>query len=292
MYNSDLKEKFINTFAKTQTDKDKCLMVFRETEKYELELGIDLYHMNFDQLESSLRNVGGVKKGYNMVILCFLKNYLKWCSDQGLEVFDVDVLKLNIGEDNARRSLVANPYHLQCLLNAMFEPEDYESNDCVIRSAIWLSYSGIKPQDICCVTKEDVDISKMLIHFNNKDYPIYRESLKCLSFCKEATQFNYYHPNYHTKIKPRVDGKELLCSTKTILTGHSLATAIVKKRMAALDKGNSIDVNITMEHVWISGIYHRSREIEIATGISPDFVWLAEETRSGKEYSYCCSYYF
>lgn len=289
MYNENLKRVFISEVSTSITAADIYLTIFKSINDIEEKYNTDICNMTKEQYEDALRYVGGIRKGYNSVVLHHINTYRNWCKDKGVEVSDVDIRDIKVGEDKIKKHLIVNSIHLSNTLDAMFDSVDKKTNDSVIRAAIWLIYSGVRPKDIGRVRKGDVDLNSMWITFEGKRYPIYRESVECFNFCKTTRSFNYNHPRYKSTTVDRINSDLILSSSKSIMTGVTLKTAVVKRKSKMKSDGSELDTDLNMEHTWLSGVFSRARERELATGIEENFVNIAEqlmkERMGEKEYS-------
>lgn len=288
MYNENLKREFISEVSTSITNADIYTTMFKALESVESKHNVDICNMNKEQYEDALKCVGGVKKSYNDVVIHHINTYREWCKNKGFDVSDIDIRSMNIGEDSVKKHLIANSAHLSNILDLMFDKVDLKTNDSVIRAAIWLLYSGIRPKDIGNVKKENVNLNTMFINYNGRLYPIYRESVECLNFCKTTHEFNYNHPRYKSTVD-RVNSDLLLSSSKSIMTDLTLKTAIVKRKSKIKSIGTELNTDINIEHTWLSGVFSRAREFEISTGTQENFVNITEqlmnERMGDKEYS-------
>lgn len=277
MYNEDLKRNFISEVSTSITTADIYLTMFKALTNTEEKYNTDVCNMSYEQYEDALRYVGGVKKGYNLVVIHHINTYRNWCKNNGISVSDVDINNIKIGEEKSKKSLIVNSSHLSNILDQMFDDVSMKTNDSVIRAALWLMYSGVRPKDICRVTKNNVDLNSMWILFGNKKYPIYREAVECFAFCKDAREFSYNHPRYKSTTIDRVKSDLILSSSKGIMTDRTLNTAIVKRKAKLRNSGVELISDINMEHVWISGVFSRARENELATGTQENFINITEQ---------------
>lgn len=277
MYNENLKKSFMDETVNSVNDSDMYQLIFKTTAKFEEKFSTDLCNMNRLQYEEALKQVGGIKKGYNLVVIHHIKFYRSWCESKGLPTSDVEIKDMSFGEDKYKKHMIINSAHLECALDSMFDKVECKTNDSIIRAALWLLYSGIRPKDIGNVKKSDVDLKSMWIYFNDRRYPIYREAAECLHFCKTSKEFVYNHPRYDPVIKDRMVSDLLLSSTKGIMVENTLNTALVKRKSKIRDSEKELIVDLNCEHTWLSGVFYRAREFELISNEEEDFTSCIED---------------
>ena len=289
MYNEEIKTAFLNEKAKTIAEANSYLVIFKSTDEYETKYNTDLCNMDFNQYEEMLKCVGGVRKGYNDLIINHINHYKLWCSTHGMSVSDIDLRTIQFGEDKFKKHMLISPAHLENALDEMFDKVEDKTNDSVIRAAIWLMYSGVRPREIKNIKKSDIDLNTMWIYHNDRKYPIYRQAAECFHFCKTTNEFVYNHPKYNSVYKDRFSSNLLLSSTKGVMSDVTLNTAIGRRKNKIKNSGNELKIDINSEHTWLSGVFFRARETEQITKIEENFTSCAEELMmertDGKGYS-------
>lgn len=284
MYNAELKEKFAKEYTESISVRDACMFVFNAFEERELEWGADLCTQSKETLEPIVENMVGLRaKSY--LRFKILQEYVKWCLKNNVPGACDGMLRIDVSElSKMRQQTVKNPMHLQMYLDAVCEDESQETADDTVRCFYWLAYAGMAEEDIFKITAKDVDLSNMLVHFNGEDYPIYREAIPAFKNCMTLTQFLYKNPNYTKKAiyRERAEGDMLIRSIRAMPSIQSMRTQLSKR---STDYKNKTPLRLTYYRVWISGVFYRMHEAELA-GMTVDFSGLAAKFMQGKNYKF------
>lgn len=288
MYNTELKDRFTKQYTTKKSVREACLSVFEAVEKYERQWGADLCTQDVQSLEEMLNDLLGMRTSSKHLRLSILRDYVRWCISEGVPGATNGMLHARSdGIEKMKRQTVRNPRHLQLYLDSICDPEEMETVDNTIRCFYWLAYSGMDENDILKVTSLDVDLRHMEIQFGGESFPIYREALPALQNCMELTQFQYVHPNYGADkvvYKDRAQGDELLRGLRGAPSLTGLRAALSRKHKQIEQRGgDTLGLRLSYSRVWISGIFYRAYENEMA-GIDPDFMDTAERHMAGKEY--------
>lgn len=277
MYNSEIKQKFISQYSNKDSMIDACVRLFEVSGPYEAEANSDLCTMDADTLQPIVNNMLGLRASGHYTTMCALRAYCNWCLENGIEGA-CDGL-LNVKDDNTdkvRRQMVNSPLHLQRYLDALFDREDEKTNDNIYRCFFWLAFGGCSEKDIGGVMDTDVDFENMVVRLDGeREYPIYRESLKAFKNCVSLDGFIYKHPNYAKDVyRFRVEGHELLRGIRSKPDLMSIRSQISHKGRNAVRAGKT-DQSLSYFRVWLSGIFYRIYQLELV-GIKPDFKELSE----------------
>lgn len=278
MYNAEVKSQFIAAHTNGEKWTNLTTILFDRIEPYENEWGCDICNQSASEIERVLGEVTGIRAYGQRSKKVLILKYLEWCIRMGyrdpkLPMPDLD----NIGYDRLRRSTVSGPTQLQAYLDGCCVPESMNTTDNIVRCALWLAFSGLTFDKALQMTASNIDFDEMLIHYDDRDYPIYRESIKAFKACVTLKVFEIKNGRHKV---PRIDGDQLLRS-QSMATAGFLQNRISQVRVAAKD--NPAHREMTYKTAWLSGIFYRAYEKERAGG-KPDFMEAAFEMTDGKVY--------
>lgn len=285
MYNNELKRQFINDVTSSINTRESCIEVFKVFAPYEEEWGADLCTRSEEDLKPIVSRMIGMRSAGHRMRLSILKSYGKWCINHGVEGATDGVINVTPDVmDKMKMQTVTSPLHLQKFLDSICEKESELTVDNIYRCFYWLAYGGCPEEYMFKITSKDVDFTNMVVRYEGKEYPIYREGVKAFKVCVDMYYFIHIHPNYSDNIKRlRCDGDILLRGIKSIPTLASMKAEISRRnRNAITDK--KTNVKLSYFRVWLSGVFYRTYQLELA-GIEPDFMWLAAEFMEGRTYN-------
>ena len=270
MYNSELKEQFIRQHTNNINAAKDYSFFFKSISKYEEKFEADLYTFDAEQLKSSLAKILGIRSSAQRSRISYAKKYIEWCKDQGFEnvseaIYNVDLCNL----ERLKLNMVPSPLQLQQFLNLVFDPELEETTHNLYRIYFWLAFCGVDEEDVLKIKASEVDLSKGVIYYKNKELEIYKQAKPAFKNCIELEQFVFKHPDYMTH-RDRIPGEELIRGVRGEYTVASLRTAIsaiVRKRINDGEQGIR---RLSYYRVWLSGLFYRTYELEM-NGITPDF---------------------
>ena len=286
MYNEELKTKFVQGYTKSINTAKLCKTIFNSTEKYEAEIGADICTMNEQVLQPIIDNIVGFRARNKWAQFIILKDYVKWCMAMNVPNACDGMLNINtVGLDKIRQQTVSSPLHLEAYLNKICEPVDEKTTDNIYRCFYWLAYAGVKEEDILNIRNEDVDLSKMIVRYNDTEVPIYREAVPAFKNCMELTQFVYKHPLYSAGTvvwKDRHPGDTLVRGINSQISLKAMRVELSRRSKAKRDEGIT-DLKLSYYRVWISGVFYRLYEKE-QMGIEPDLSDIVSRQVEGKTY--------
>lgn len=261
MYNQEVKEKFLSEHVNTETTKQNYLAIFNKTGLLEDKYKHDLFEMNVSELQETINSFNNTRIRSAIVRLGYIKRYIEWCFNNGIceSCDNIDNVKID-KTAGIRTNTVKNPLHLQRLLNIVFQPESKNTIDNLYRCYYWLAYSGLSASEAFEIKVSDVDLLERKIKYNGEQYQVYEEGFACIKKCIELDYFIKEHPLYKNNTeRKRTEGEFLLrgCTDKTnIVTIRSELSRAVKKH-----EGTDA---LTYYRIWISGIFYRQYQKEIA----------------------------
>lgn len=286
MYNEDIKIKFIEQVLKTESRKEVAYRMFRTIEKEEEAKNADVCTWELEDLQKLVDNITSIRTNGKSSRISILNKYALWCVENNFPNSNTLILNVNkLGLSKIKKEMVANPQHLKRWLDYVFENENENTIDNTYRAAYWLSYIGIKENDILKVRDSDVDLDSATIIHNNKEYYIYKEGMEAIRTCVELKQFKYKHKLY-TTYRDRADGHEILRGIKPKSAIKQITKLIYRKRKEAVqgreNTNEFLNIEPSLYDVWWSGIFYRTYELEMA-GVKPDFTKMAKEHILGLE---------
>lgn len=287
MYNLEFKKQFIDERYNSATSKSLAMNVLRAAGVFEDKWGADFCTVGEDMLKDMVEHIIGSKTSSRWVYMNTLRGYAKWVRAHNLfevsdAVFEIEV----VGVQKVREQTVSGPLHLQSVLDSIYNPVSQKTIDNTHRCFFWLAFAGMKECDIPYIRTKDVDFSLMCVKYNDKVYPLYREALPVINSCIEDESFLYIHPNYTIQEdiwKNRISGDTLMRGIKSSSQDIiNLRGAISKKVNTAFDL-NRVDVKISYNRVFNSGLFYRMYERE-RMGMVPNFMDAARDYTDGKTY--------
>lgn len=276
MYNSELKRKFISQYTTSENHIKVIETMFGRCEPFEEKWDADLCTRGTDDLRELLTEVSGLRAKSVEHMYIVLRDYVRWCRDVEQYPGAVDGVTLidQAGLGKIRYQTVASPLHLQKYLDKLFRPEEEQSTDSVLRCYHWLAFSGLSEEEILAIRRGDVDLDNMIIRSKGGEYPIYREALTVVRNCAKLDAFSCPVKGGGLVLRGRVDGDTLLRGVRSDFPDvHSLRTAVCKASRAAEPETH---MRLSYDRLWLSGIFYRMRERELA-GEAPNFAPVAAE---------------
>lgn len=284
MYDQEFKMKFISYYTKSESLIQRCKKLFEVFEPYEKEWNADLHTRHIDDIRPILNEIIGFRYQSRYLYINIVKQYALWCSSvEHINNVPHDLLNINAEDfenlEKLRQMMVANPTHLQKILDDFLTPESDQNIDNVYRCYCWLAFSGIDEDDMLNVKCSDVDFDNMAIHFNGADYPIYRESIPALRNCAVLDKFVHSHPRYTKKtiINDRIAGDTLIRGVNKRFTKPLIANSFCRRLRKCREDGFSPSYH----RLRISGIFYRIHEKEPIE--PPDFNALASSMMNDKK---------
>lgn len=275
MYNAEQKNAFFrdNDHWGNATRK-KMRLYFERISQLEEKFGKDV--CRFD--ESQVREVAKLISGYllNQTNVQWLRWYANWCAEQGFAEAGSPLSMIVSEVDTNRyvRSMVSGPKDLEAMLDKFLDPISMGTIDVVNRCAFWLAFCGVDPQHIDKITSEHIDLENMVICYEGFEFPIYQEALKTIQKSMEITEFRYFHPKYSRDIiRKRDGGLELIRGFEGSKCSLTRVKDTVKRSIMDVEARLGVDLNIkiSFDHIFYSGIFSRAYEHELKSGFAPSF---------------------
>lgn len=283
MYNKELKTEFISWYSDSAATRNMCRVVFEKCSPFEEKFGGDICTMPEKVLTPILESLSGARGKSFIPRIVMLREYCSWCVTTGVQGSCRDILNVRIsGLNKIAETMVSGPTHLQKCLNDICDPETDNTIDCIYRCYYWLSFAGMREDDILRVCGKDIDFENMEAHFEGMDYPIYREAINAFRNAVFLREFVYTNPRYDNIMRNRVDGDILMRGIRGTVTKDSMRVELSRRSRRALDAGVT-DKRISHYKIWLSGLFYRMYENERA-GYPVTFDGAAEAFMEGRIY--------
>ena len=284
MYNPELKNKFISQYTFAIDMRKVCMQLFNMTEGTESNLQSDLCTLSGKELQPIIDNLMTVSGGGSRLKMTILRSYFKWCADEGYPGAIGDIRDVSISNHGRiKRSMVSSPLQLQKFLNMVYAEESLKTLDNCKRCVFWMAFGGLSVEDICKVSTKDVILEDMIVSYNGKEYPIYREGMASFKNCKRLTQF-VVDKSYRPAIASRSDGNCLVRGLRGDIDENKIRLWISAASRKAREISGS-DIKITHYSIWLSGLFYRMYEAEQYGG-EVNFLNAAIEKMGDREYKY------
>lgn len=286
MYNTEIKNRFAKEYTTSISVREACLSAFNACEKFELQWGSDLCTQTTETLQPAIDKLIGLRSKSIQLRFTIYREYVKWCLKNGIPgacdgMLHVDASGLN----KMREQTVKNPRHLQSYLDSICDPESEKTTDNTMRCYYWLAYAGMAEGEIFNIKSSNVMLDNMIVVHNAEEYPIYREAIPAIRNCMELKSFRYKHPNYSAdKItyRDRAEGDILIRGIRSTPSMASMRAELSRRSRDRINSG-STNLQLSYYRVWISGIFYRMYECELA-GIEPNFSGVVAKITENKTY--------
>ena len=288
MYNERQKSDFIKDKCKGEATSEYYKKLFEVCASFEEEFGGDLCTMPEENVRPILEAISVVGEVSDKQRLTHLQKYATWCLLNNIPDARDDILKIQAQKraqkyPKIRTTMVSGPIHLQKYLDTICYPESGNTLDCIYRCYYWLAFSGMPEEDILDVRTGDVDFKNMEVHYNGKDYPIYREGIAAFKNAANLREFVYPHPLYSKiVIKNRINGDKLFRGVRGMYTLSSMRVELSRRGREAENSGKT-EIKLSYYRAWLSGLFYRMYERECA-GFKVSFISAAAEYMSGRVY--------
>lgn len=284
MYNSELKEKFIEKYAAGHNASTvyACVTAFKAIGKYEREWDADFCTKTTEELQPVVDKLVGLRSRSGFARLLMYKDYVRFCIGIGVPGACDGMLGITAaGLDKMRAETVANPLQFENYLDAVFEPVERETIDNVYRCFCWMAFAGMSDLDILRLRNENIDFMGQVIRIDGEEYPLYREAVSVTKHCMTATRLTFLTEEGEELEKRRADGDKIIRGFRGNFSRDSMRQIMSKRTKAALGKRTS--KRMSYEKIWLSGMFYRTYEQEKAEGII-DFETQVQEFIKDKEY--------
>lgn len=283
MFNEDLKNRFVAECSETEDSAYRMRRMFKISEKYENEWNADLCTRSESELGEAVEEMIGVRSGAQLTHLSMLRKYAKWCLRNEIPGACDGLLKIHeVGLKKIKTRMIGDPKQLQEYFDYAFPPEFDCRIDNIYRCFFWMAFAGLDEKDTACVTADNVDIRNMVIRFEGKEYPLYKESVPAFRHLCTAESFICDFIRYE-KIVRRIPGNKILRGTRGEdgVNTDSIRRSALRKLTVAFE--TSYDkIKLSYKNIQLSGVFYRIYENEKITG-QYDFSEYFTELFKGKE---------
>ena len=275
MYNQSLKERFIASITDSENTANAYRLVFRVSEPYETNAGLDLCQMD-EHIGKPLANklVGtsgaSVEKRLNLA-----KYYVKWCAKEGVPGARLDFLNVSPNMyRNIMRNMVSGPIMLEEYLGQVFDRAEEETVHNTYRCYLWLGFLGVPKQLSEDLSPGSVDLERRIVEADGVPYEIYDEAMPVFRNCVCLSYFRSKQ-RYGTIVKPRSLGNQILRGMADRFSLNNLSIKVTTLEANALRDGKTTR-RISDDRARLSGIFYRALNAEMA-GIDAGFRAEAEK---------------
>lgn len=274
MYNEDLKERFIASVTDSESTANAYRLIFRVSEPYEQDAGLDLCQMS-ERIGMPVANkLVGVSGTSVDKRLRLAKAYVKWCLENEIPGAIPDFLGTSPDlYAGITRRMVSGPIMFEEYLNSVFDRPEEKSVHNVYRLYLWLGFIGVPWEEAADLTGGNVNLTHRTVASEGSTYDIPDEALPVFRNCIELTGFDVKY-RYTTRTKPRSTGTRILRGMSDDFSINRLSIKISTMETRA-EKSGRTTKHIMYEHAWLSGLFYRTLNAELA-GIEPDFREQAE----------------
>ena len=269
MYNTELKERFLNDTFSSEYIKRNYIGLFNATEKYEEREKTDLNALSVSVLQEIVDSFRGASVPTRSNKVTAMKNYCEWCLKNGI-VSELTWKRssINYSEKNmAINTAIKSPMHLQKYLDEVFDKEEDNTSALIFRCYIWLAYAGVRETSINTITRGHIDLMNRKIIIDNRKFVLYEQAVPTIKKCMELTEFNYIHPNYGIAVRTRSDGDLLVRGTGDGdgVDLQVIRSELTRKSKRAISRGVQ-PIMISYSKVILYGVCYRAWQREIANG--------------------------
>lgn len=271
MYNTERKKAFTKDFTVNSGTVQYAHRLFERLAPYEEELGADICTWNVSTLQPIVEKFCGMREQSKTRPLYILRGYASWCVNHGVPGACLDIFEIrDVSAEKMRRRMIKHPAQLQSYLDALFEPESEETVDNTYRAYYWLSFAGMREEEIMQVRRKDVDLRHMRVSFNGADYPMYAEGVPSVMNAATLGSFTYKHPNYTKQIRrDRVEGDMIMRGIRSMPSMKAVRVELTRHLNDAREAGRT-KLELSPYRVWLSGMFYRKWAAEQA-GQAADF---------------------
>lgn len=280
MYNQEIKERFISEVL----DRPRATLagsIFKELEKSESELGLDIAEMDEGQVWISMKNVNLMELSRLYTFNTIMNAYVKWCRENKIfqEVKD-GALSVDSSfdiSDQIRSALFKDEAEFLSEMRRVCKVEDGFVEPVILA----LAWVGVTREEVFELLDSDVDLDSRKIYNRDGDLVVqmYSDAISDLlqTYVHTNVGTRDHRTGYRTVIKDRSvpNFVKRFCSR----TAKELGTPMDRRscrtilyRVSKLYEALGNPARLTFENVWKSGRYHALYQMELS-GIdvtSPD----------------------
>ena len=240
MYNKNIKQEFLNTISK-KNSQGVAASTFEMVEPYETELNKDICFFSEGEIKKvipaiSVARGGTANRGPRIQALC---NYAKWCITNGISGIDEDMFSNLKGDptEKIRQYMVKDPAHLDMILNTIFRPTPAGAVDNIYRAAYWLAFSGMEKESMITLQENQIDLANKTVTDDNGSYDLYPESIEVIESCMTLKSFRLFHPRYNGAGEdPRVDKPGYVLRGTSDVFNWQLMQELISRKFRMLNK--------------------------------------------------------
>jgi len=282
MFNESQKSAFLKQYISRMYLVRTAIAAFEVFAPYENAWGADLCTKSAEELQAPFNEVFSSRTKGRYVSVMLLREYTRWCMEQGFNGACDGMLQVQIpGLEEVRYRYESDPADLHACLNLFLKDEAAEMSDLITRGFCWTCYSGIPVDGVLDLTTDCVDFSEMKIWFRGQSFPMYRESLLTFMQLVRLQDFRFFYMGHYIRRK-RTGGNMLFRGIRELKEPKQLV-ARLRQEVVAVNKEREVDRTIAPQWISDSGMFYRAYQDELR-GIPATFTdWVTAES-AGREY--------
>jgi hypothetical protein len=147
---------------------------FTRIAEKETEYGKDIVEMNMAELKDTINSLKIRREDSRSHLISILRGYASWAKKNSVlksteAIFEITPDEFDTKDINLQ-SMVKSPEHLAEILDGALDFVNYRNKSSQNALYCWLSYIGLKTDDIQILEKDFIDIDRQLITVNNNTY--------------------------------------------------------------------------------------------------------------------------
>lgn len=270
MFNTSQKEEYIDyvlsfnsSEERLEQNRTQLVNFFNRLEEAEELIQKDIAMMNFSEMQTVLPVLFRRTIKYQTVVISNLRKYLSWCIENGYSLdsenrlLGVRPIDLNSTE-NYKFSMVKDEDQLEKYCEDFLQEWGNESVENMYRILFHVVFNGILFDEVIWIKDDQVDLENLTIFLSDRQIKI---SKLCAGWIKKYKNMNYYTSSLGergTRNLPIVKKGYLL--ERTVASRESMKTsmpAYISKLFARLKAEKKSVVTLTLNSIWLSGVFYR-----------------------------------
>lgn len=277
MIHPEWKQEYINycvSMGAGISAKKRIALLFKRISGIEGECGTDICMMDAEHASAILKSPGVLSVNVFYASVCILRDYVNWCAVRERTSPEAHALfVVPEGLEPVRRTMVSGPEHLELVLNLILDAVSSETVDSILRLYAWMLFAAMHPEDIQNIRVSDVDLDRMSVRANQKEYVLHKLAAPALEFAVYGDRFRISHPQFSSK--PRDGSDFLMRGTKGVLEWHDCSSRMTRK-FAEARRAGKCSLAPTFLSIGKSGMFYEIYREELS-GSYPDFTVDIEE---------------
>lgn len=279
MYNCQQKESYIDAVIELslskEAEKNRIAMInfFNRLEVVEDDIGKDFSMMNFDEIKLVLSVLCRRTIKYQITVISNLKRYLQWCITNGCSLDRENRLICIKPTDvdyslSHKMSMVKDEEQLGAYLDIVLKVMKEETSDNMYRTILYLVFSGFNLSEIIEITDDKVDIENGTIRHNENLVQLSEKCIEIVKYYKGMTHFvAAVGNNSERSIEIIKTGHLIERTVKSRISMKETLSVSISNIFTELKEHEGHLLSITLNNLWLSGVFYRMYEKEVSTGM-------------------------